>query len=81
MPEPIERLPHLSLSKREMAVFLALARGRTVAEIARTTFRGPQTISTQRHQVLAKMKVKTNADLTAYALHHGLVDNWMANQP
>jgi two-component system invasion response regulator UvrY len=34
----------------------------------------PKTVSTYRTRVLAKMKLKTNAELIRYVLEHGLVD-------
>lgn len=69
-----DKLPHELLSQREYAIFLLIAAGHTVSEIAAQLARSVKTISTQRGRVLEKMNLNTNAELTRYAFEHGLMD-------
>ncbi len=62
------QVPHQRLSNREFEVFLLLASGRTVKSIAEQLHVSVQTVSTHRTRLLEKMKMKTNADLTGYAV-------------
>ena len=67
-------LPHEALSNREYQVMLMLSSGRTVSEIAGELALSVKTISTNRARLLKKMGMRTNAELTYYAVRHGLVD-------
>jgi two-component system invasion response regulator UvrY len=64
---------HERLSTREFQVLSKLAAGRAVSEIAEELELSVKTVSTYRSRVLEKMGLKTNADLTSYALRHGLI--------
>ncbi len=64
---------HAALSEREFQIFCKVAAGRTVSEIARELRLSVKTISTYRSRVLEKMKLRSNADLTTYALKNGLI--------
>jgi two-component system invasion response regulator UvrY len=64
---------HTALSGREFAIFCKLAAGTPVTRIARQLHLNVKTVSTYRSRVLAKMNFKSNADITAYALRHGLI--------
>lgn len=66
-------LPHETLSNREYQVMLMLSSGRTVSEIADELALSVKTISTNRARLLKKMRMKTNAELTYYAVKQGLV--------
>jgi two-component system invasion response regulator UvrY len=68
-PEP----PHRQLSKREFQIFVQLACGKTVTQIADEVHLSVKTISTYRTRILQKMECTRNADLTAYALKHSLM--------
>lgn len=68
-PEP----PHRQLSNREFQIFVQLACGKTVTEIAQEVHLSVKTISTYRTRILQKMECTRNADLTAYALKHNLM--------
>ena len=70
---PADKLPHELLSDREFHVFRLLAGGATVKVIATELAVSVQTVSTYRARILEKMRLETNADLTQYALHHGLI--------
>jgi DNA-binding NarL/FixJ family response regulator len=64
--------PHLELSDREYEVMRLIASGRTVSEIADALSLSVKTISTYRARILEKMGMKTNAELTHYAVTRGL---------
>jgi two-component system, NarL family, invasion response regulator UvrY len=68
------RALHEALSERERQVFIALAQGQAVGEIATSLNLSVKTISTYRTRVLEKMKASNNADLTYYAIKNGLID-------
>lgn len=64
---------HEALSDRELQVFLRLARGESVSDIARHLHLSVKTISTYRSRVTEKLNVSSNAELATYALRHGLI--------
>ena len=65
--------PHEKLSTREFEVFCKLAAGRSVSNIAEELFLSVKTVSTHRARILEKMNLKTNADLTYYAIKNELI--------
>jgi len=69
-----EGMPHESLSEREYQVIRLLASGKTVSQIAADMNLSVKTISTYRARVLDKMGMRTNAELTYYAVRNGLVE-------
>ena len=68
-----DRALHESLSERELQVFLRLAKGETVGNIAESMFLSIKTVSTYRTRVMEKLKLQSNSDLTYYALKNGLI--------
>ena len=68
-----DRPAHEALSERELQVFLHLAQGQTVGKLADSMCLSVKTVSTYRTRVLEKLKLKTNSDLTYYALKNGLI--------
>lgn len=66
--------PHETLSKREFQVFLKLARGETAAYVANQLSLSVKTVSTYRTRLMEKMLLKSNSDLTYYALKNRLID-------
>ena len=72
--KPNEKPLHEELSEREFQVFIKLASGRSATEIADELFISVKTVSTYRSRILEKMGLKTNADMTYYAIKNGLVD-------
>lgn len=62
------------LSNREYQVLILIASGRTLSEIAETLNLSVKTISTFRARLLSKMNLTSNAELTYYAIHHGLIE-------
>ena len=68
------KAPHEILSDREYTVMCLLASGKTVGEVSRELSLSVKTVSTHRSHILEKMKMKTNAELTHYAIKNRLVD-------
>jgi two-component system invasion response regulator UvrY len=68
------RAPHETLSDREYQVFRLLALGTRVKQIGEELSLSPQTVSTHRSRILAKMALLTNAELTQYALRNHLLE-------
>ena len=68
-----QKAMHTELSEREFQVFCKLAAGQAVSEIANELFLSVKTVSTYRSRILEKMGMKTNANLTYYAIKHGLI--------
>ena len=73
LSHPSEKLLHETLSDREFQVFFKLAGGLSPTEIASELNISIKTVSTYRTRILEKMSLKTNADLTYYAIKNGLV--------
>lgn len=74
LPGDAQRQPHELLSDREFQVMRMLASGRSVSEIAENLCLSVKTVSTYRTRVLEKMSLRTNADLTRYAMQNRLVE-------
>lgn len=64
---------HELLSDREFDVLKMIAQGKSVSEIADQFALSATTVSTYRSRILDKMRMKTNADLTRYALEKKLI--------
>ena len=69
----INRPLHEELSNREFDVFKLLATGRSISEIASQLSLSTTTVSTYRARILTKMNMRSNAELTRYALENNLV--------
>ena len=63
-----------SLSDREFEILRLLASGKTPTQIAEELHLSPTTISTYRSRILAKMNMKSTAELMHYALSNKLID-------
>ena len=68
-----DQLPHEQLSERELQVFLRLAKGETIGNLAVGMSLSVKTVSTYRTRIMEKMKLESNSDLTYYALKNGLI--------
>jgi DNA-binding NarL/FixJ family response regulator len=73
LDQDTDRLPHESLSDREFEVMKFLAAGKVVSEIASQLCLSVTTISTYRARILAKLNLRTNYDLTRYAMENNLL--------
>jgi two-component system invasion response regulator UvrY len=69
-----DRPPHETLSDREYQVMCMIASGKTLKEISEELSLSIKTISTYRTRIMEKMKMKSNAELTHYAIKNRLVD-------
>lgn len=67
------REPHEELSEREFQVLCLIASGLSLTEIADKFSLSVKTISTYRSRILEKMDLKSNVELTHYAIKHKLV--------
>ena len=65
--------PHETLSDREFEVLKLLATGKAVSDIAAQLSLSATTVSTYRSRIMEKMNMKTNAELTRYALEKKLI--------
>jgi len=70
---PEAALSHGRLSNREYQVFLMMADGKSVGEIAYELSLSPKTVSTYKARIKAKMNFQNNAAIIRYALEHRLV--------
>jgi DNA-binding NarL/FixJ family response regulator len=69
-----EKPYHETLSDREYQVMCMIASGKRVKEISEELCLSVKTISTYRSRILEKMRMNNNAELTHYAIKHGLVE-------
>jgi DNA-binding NarL/FixJ family response regulator len=67
------KLSHEHLSNRELQVLQLIASGKTITDIAVEICLSVNTISTYRSRILDKLSLNNSAELTRYALDHGLV--------
>jgi len=69
----LSRLPHEHLSGREFQILCLIASGHTLTGIAEELSISIKTVSTYRTRILEKMEMKSNVELTHYAIKHKLV--------
>ena len=69
-----EKSPVETLSEKEFKVFLALAKGQTVAEIAEVLSLSPRTIGTHLYNIKQKLAASNQAELTLIAVRAGLIE-------
>ncbi len=65
---------HDKLSDREFQTMKLIASGKRLSDIAEALALSPKTVSVYRARVLEKMGLSNNAELTHYAIKHGLVE-------
>lgn len=68
------KLPHESLSARELDVMRMLSKGLALTEIAERLHLSPKTVSTYRTRVLEKMNFCNNSEITRYMVTNKLGD-------
>ncbi len=71
--EADENTLHKELSKREMEVFIDIAKGIKPTHIASKYALKPKTVSTYRKRILQKLNMNSNAELIKYALNNHLI--------
>jgi DNA-binding NarL/FixJ family response regulator len=73
-PEGSMQALHEALSARELQIFRKLAAGQSATLIGEELHLSVKTVSTYRSRVMEKMNLKTNADLTYYAIKNALME-------
>jgi DNA-binding NarL/FixJ family response regulator len=68
------KLPHERLSDREYQVLTRIAVGRSTREISTELTLSMKTVATYRARIFEKMRIRSNAELAAYAVRHNLTD-------
>lgn len=68
-----KHLPHELLSNRELQVMLKLAAGKTYAEISDELNISKTTVGTHRTNIVERMKIKKNTELTSYCIKNKLI--------
>jgi DNA-binding NarL/FixJ family response regulator len=70
---PKTTLPHTALTDREFQVFSLLATGVRKSEIADRLSITKNTLSNHRNNIMKKMCISSNSELTRYAIQHGII--------
>lgn len=65
--------PHARLTKREYEIFLDLAKGMTVSDIAGKLYVSSKTVSTHKARLMEKLNAKSISDLVRYAMSQDLL--------
>ncbi len=74
LDDSVDRPLHDLLSDREHEVMRMIAGGVPLTEIGERLHVSVKTISSYRARIMEKMRMKSNAELTRYAMTHGLID-------
>lgn len=69
-----QRNPVDTLSEKEFKVFLALARGRSVQDIAEVMSLSPRTVGTHLYNIKQKLGASNSAELAIIAIRAGLIE-------
>ena len=67
--------PVETLTEKELAVFLQLAQGRTVNEVAEDFCLSPSTVGTHLYHIKQKLNVQNSAELALVAMRNGLIES------
>ncbi len=68
-----DEYPHGHMTKREYEIFLDLAKGLTVGDIASKLNVSPKTVSTHKARLMEKLNARNISDLVRYALTQDLL--------
>jgi two-component system, NarL family, invasion response regulator UvrY len=68
------KLPHEKLSDREFQVLCMIASGKSIKDIAEELSLSPATIASFRGRIMMKLNLKSNVEITSYALRNQLID-------
>lgn len=66
--------PVAALTEKEFAVFMKLAAGHSVNEVAETFFLSPSTVGTHLYHIKQKLNLRNAADMALLAVRSGLVE-------
>lgn len=67
--------PVEALTEKELAVFLQLAQGRTVNQVAEDFCLSPSTVGTHLYHIKQKLNVQNAAELALVAMRNGLIES------
>jgi DNA-binding NarL/FixJ family response regulator len=70
----LNKLPHELLSDREFQVMCMIAAGKKIRDISENLSLSIRTVHTYRTRILDKMNMKTDTELTLYAMENRLLD-------
>jgi DNA-binding NarL/FixJ family response regulator len=65
---------HETLSAREMDIFIQVAKGKSLNEIAEELFISNKTVSTHKARLMEKMNFQSNSELVRYASDNHLIE-------
>lgn len=68
-----KQLPHERLSDQEYNIFRFIAEGKTLTKIANDLCLSVKTVSTYKSRILKKMNLRTDSEITYYAIKNGLI--------
>jgi DNA-binding NarL/FixJ family response regulator len=74
LDEPADKPLHDSLSDREHEVMKMIAGGVPLTEIGNRLHVSVKTVSSYRARIMDKMQMKSNSELTRYAMAHELIE-------
>ncbi len=69
-PDKPQNYKHLSLSQRELQIFILIAKGNKTSQIAQQLGLSWSTVSTHKSNILRKMKMKNSVELIKYYLQY-----------
>ena len=65
--------PWSKVTAREREVLQLIAEGRKMAEMAEILHLSSRTVERHKYSLMDKLKLRTTAELTQYAIKHGLI--------
>lgn len=71
--DAVSSLPHALLTRRELHILRQLVSGKRIAEVAEELGISIKTVSAHKAHIKQKMNIRSDAQLTRYAMEHGLV--------
>jgi len=74
LDQPNGEFPHNNLSDREYQILCSIASGKTAEQIAEDLVLSIHTIYSYRNRILEKMQLKSNVELTQYAIQNKLIE-------
>lgn len=74
LSEPKVNSPHEKLSDREFEIMCNIAQGKSAEEIAEELSISVNTFYTYRNRILEKLSMRSNVEITQYAIRNKLID-------
>jgi len=73
LPDKKPLSAHENLTDREFQILFMLVSGLKKSEIAEKLLISKHTVGNHRNNILKKLNLSTNSELTRYAIHHGII--------